>query len=76
MLFGIKAGSGARANVNEVLTLGLHKPVIKTFKRRKVYLRFKDKIWSADLANMGSSSSSNCGVKYLLCVINVFTKYA
>ena len=38
---------------------------------------FKDNIWAADLAEMGSLGSSfNCGVKYLLCLIDVFTKYA
>ena len=38
--------------------------------------RFKDNIWAADLAEMGSLSSKNQGVKYLLCVTDVFTKYA
>ena len=53
----------------------IHKPVIKKFKRRKVYERFEDNIWSADLAKMGLISFYNHGVKYLLCVIDVFTKY-
>ena len=30
-----------KANVNEVLAQDLHKPVIKKFKRRKVYAGFK-----------------------------------
>ena len=30
----------------------LHKPIIKKFKKRTVYSRFKDKIWGADLADM------------------------
>ena len=42
----------------------------------KVYVRFKDNIWAADLAEMESLSSKNQDVKYLLCVIDVFTKYA
>ena len=71
-----KTGSGAKSNVNEVLPRELHKPVIKRFKRRKVYARFKDNIWAADLVEMGSLSSKNRDVKYLLCVIDVFTKYA
>ena len=62
--------------VNEKLAEELHKPVIKNFKRRKVYTRFKDNIWAADLAEMGSLSSGNKNVKYLICVIDVFTKYA
>ena len=54
----------------------LHKIVIKKFERRKVYARFKDNIWVADLAEMESLSSVNKNVKYLLCVIHVFTRYA
>ena len=37
---------------------------------------FKDNIWAADLAEMESLSSTNKNVKYLLCVIDVFTKDA
>ena len=45
-------------------------------RSEKVYARFKDNICAADLAEMGSLSSKNKNVKYLLCVIDVFTKYA
>ena len=41
-------------SVNEQLAEELHKPVIKKIKRRKVYARFKDNIWAADLAEMES----------------------
>ena len=61
-------------SVNEQLAEELHKPVIKEFKRRKVYARFKDNIWAAGLTEMGSLSSKNKNVKYSLCVIDVFTK--
>ena len=61
--------------VNEQLDEGLHKPVIKKFKRRKVYARFKDNIWAEDLVEMRSCISQNKNVKYLLCVIDIFTKY-
>ena len=64
------------SSVNEKLAQELHKPVIKKFKRTKMYARFKADIWAADLAEMGSLSSMNRGVKYLLCVIDVFTKCA
>ena len=53
-----------------------NKPVIKKIKRRRAYARFKDNILAADLAKMGSLSSKNKNVEYLLCVIDVFTKYA
>ena len=62
-LLNKKAGSGV--SVNEQLAEELHKPVIKNFKRRKVYPKFKDNIWAADLAEMGSLSSKNKNVKYM-----------
>ena len=55
--FDKETASGA--SVNEELAQELHKPVIKKFKRRKVYTRFKDNIWAADLVDMESLSSSN-----------------
>ena len=67
----IKKGSGI--SLNELLAEELHKPVIKKFKRRKVYARFKDRIWASDLAEMESLSSKNKYVKYLLFVIDDFT---
>ena len=72
--FEEKTGSGA--SVNEELSQEQHKPVLKKIRRRRAYARFKDNIWAADLAERGSLSSQNWGVKYLLCVIDVFTKYA
>ena len=72
--FNKKTVSGA--SVNEHLAEELHKPVTKKFKRRKVYARFKDNIWVSDLAEIGSLSYKNKSVKYLLCAIDVFTKYA
>ena len=75
-LFDKKSGSGA--SVNEQLAEELHKPVINKFKRRNVCARFKDNIWAADLAEMGSLSSKNKNVRYLLCVIDEkdINKYA
>ena len=55
--FDKKTGSGA--SVNKELAEELHKPVMKMFKRRRVYVRFKDNIWAEDLAEMGSLSSKN-----------------
>ena len=59
-------------SVNEQLVEELHKPLIKKFERRKIYVTFKDNIWAADLAEMGSLSSKNKNVKYLLCVHRFF----
>ena len=66
-------GSGVN---NKILADELHKPIIKKFKIRKVYSSFKDKIWDADLADITLISKFNKGIKYLLCVIDLFSGYA
>jgi len=53
----------------------LHKPVIKNFRKRKVYVNEIDKIFAADLVDMQQFSRYNNGVKYLLTVIDIFSKY-
>ena len=50
--FDKKTGSGT--SVNEQLDKELDKPIIKKFKRRKFFARFKDNIWEADLVEMRS----------------------
>ena len=73
-VFEKKTGSGA--SLNQQLAEELHKPVTKKFKRRKVYARFRTNIWAANLVKMESLSSKNKNVKYLLCAIDLFSKYA
>ena len=69
--------SGITTNeFNYQLANELHKPVIKRFKKRKVYSSFKDNIWGVDLADMQSLSKFNKRFKYLLCAIDLFSKYA
>ena len=53
-VFNKKTRSGI--SVNEQLPEDLHKPVIKKFKGRKVYAKFKDNIWAGNLGEMGSLS--------------------
>ena len=72
--FNKKTGSGIIAN--EQLAKELHELVNIRFKRRNVYARFKDNIWEADLSEMESLSYKNKNVKYLLCFIDIFTRYA
>ena len=60
---------------NEQLAEELHKPIIRKFKKRKVYSTFKDNIWGADLADMQLLSKYNKGIRSLLCVIDIFSKY-
>ena len=66
-------GSGIE---NKQLADELHKPVIKKFKIRKTYFSYNDNIWCADLADVQLISKFNKGIKYLLCVIDGFSRYA
>ena len=71
------AGSGIKSMPqNEQLAEELHKPFIKKFKKGKVYSAFKDNIWGADLADMQLISKFNKGFRFLVCVIDIFSKYA
>ena len=50
--------------------------LLGSFKKRKVYSSFKDNIWGVDLADMQLISKYNKGIRYLLCAIDLFSKYA
>ena len=54
----------------------LHKPTIRKFKKRKVHSTFIGNIWGVDLADMQLVSKFNRGFRFLLCVIDIFSKYA
>ena len=41
-----------------------------------MYSSFKDNIWGIDLADTSLISKFNKGIKYLLCVIDLFSRYA
>ena len=75
-------GSGAKhvntklAPQNQQLTEELHKAIIKKFEKRKVHALFKDNVWGADLADMQLLNKDNKGIRSLLCVIDIFSKYA
>ena len=70
------SGSGIANEPNYQLANELHKPIIRKFKKRKVYSSFRDNIWGVDLADMQSLSKYNKGIKYLLCAIDLFSTYA
>ena len=60
-------GSGIINEPNYQLANELHKSIIR---------KFRDNIWGVDLADMQSLSKYNKGIKYLLCAIDLFCKYA
>lgn len=57
-------------------TYTLHKPIRRKFKRRKTVVAGIDYQWQADLADVSSMSKFNDKHRYLLCVIDVFSKFA
>ena len=74
----LKGGGIANNDIKQNLDLTeeLHKPIIIKFKKSKVYSGFRDNIWGADLADMQLISKFNKGFRFLLCVIDIFSKYA
>ena len=54
----------------------LHKPVRKNFQRRRVTVGGIDHQWQADLIDIQRLKKYNEHYSYLLCVIDVFSKYA
>ena len=61
---------------NEQLAEEVDEPIIRKFKKRKVYSTFKGNTWGADLADIQLISKFNKGFRFLLCVTDIFSKYA
>lgn len=53
----------------------LFRPVRKNFTRRRTIIKGRDDLWQADVAEFIPYSKSNKGFKYILLVINCFSKY-
>ena len=70
------AGSGIQSLSNQQPADELHKPIIAKFKRRRFYSSFKDNIWEVDLADMQLIRKYNKRIRFLLFMINLFSKYA
>ena len=69
-------GSGVATEPNYQLANEFHNQIIRKLKRRKVYSSFRYNTWGIDLADMQSLSKCNKEIKYLLCAIDLFGKYA
>ena len=52
------------------------KIIIKKILKRRAYSSFKDNIWSAHSADIRLISKFNKRTRFLLCVIDIFSKYA
>lgn len=53
----------------------LYKPIRKTFPRSKVIVNTIDSMWDGDLADVSNISSHNDGYKFLLVLIDIFSRY-
>ena len=70
-------GSGLANNKENVqLANELQQPIIRKFNKRKMYCSFKDNTWGVDLADMQLLNKFNKGFRFLLCVNDIFSKYA
>lgn len=63
-------------NVKRKLVDELHKPARRKFKRRRIITKGLNDLFQADLVEMIPYSKMNNGYKYILTVIDVFSKYA
>ena len=70
------SGNGMVNKPNFQLANERHKPIIRKLKKRKVDSSFKDNIWGVVLADIQSLSNYKNLIKYLLCAIDLFSKYA
>ena len=73
---GIGRGTKNENISNKELVEELSKPIIEKFEKIKVHSPFIDSIWGPDLADMQLLSKFNRGICFLLCVIDIFSKYA
>ena len=53
----------------------LHKPIGHNFPQRRVVVKHIDNTWCSDLVEMQKFSKWNKGYRYLLMVLDVFSKY-
>ena len=47
----------------------------RKFQRRRVQVNGIDEVWAVDLIDLQAFSKFNQGVKYILAVIDIFSKY-
>ena len=61
---------------NKELAEELHKPIIRRFNKRKVKSPFIDNTWRADVADMQLIRKFNKWIRFLLNIIDIYSKYA
>ena len=61
---------------NQQLSEELHKSIIKKLEKRKVHSFFIDNTCGADLADVQLIKKFNKAFRFLLCIIDIYSKYA
>lgn len=64
-----------RQFLNNEDSYSLYKPIRKTFPRSKVIVNTIDSMWDGDLADVSNIASHNDGYKFLLVLIDIFSRY-
>ena len=73
----ISLANKSATELNYQLANELHRQIITKSKRRKFYSSFRDNIWDVDLADFATIEQiQQRNQKYLLCAIDLFSKYA
>ena len=62
--------------LQEQPTYTLHKPALKKFSFRKTMVSYVDQQWQADLVDMQKYEKENKHFRYILTVIDIFSRYA
>ena len=75
-LFDTKSTGSIKSMSDQQLADELQKPIIRKFFKKRVYSLIKNSIRGANLADIALISKYNKGIKYLLCAIDLFSKYA
>ena len=70
-----RKGPSSEENWQEKLADELHRPIKRNFTRRRVIVNHIDEIWCSDLVEMQQFSKWNKRFRYLLMVLDVFSKY-
>ena len=74
-IMSTKSKLGLGIKWTDSLAEELHKPIRKKFKKRFVFVKKANDIWAADLIDLRSHANVNGGMKYILMVIDCFSKY-
>ena len=70
------SGSGIKNYVKQRVSWRINKPFVKKFNKREVHSSSIDNIWVDDFADMQLISKFNKWIRFLIYVIDIYSKYA